>query len=145
MKKSLSSSSLPQLSHPAAHVATHPMRRNISTGALSSLDVDMYQHIPIITHELEYLASKVPIHKVVGCTIQSSLPQFPNAIIAGNDIKDFATCIAEPCEIESNDKGNIQNLVQQPRYNWLERASYQEDVQERYFNLYSRIRRRNKK
>jgi predicted HTH domain antitoxin len=134
MKKSMS---LPSLNTTITIPAT--MKRNVSTGSLSSMDIEPVLSPVPISSDLEMVAVRFPLHKVIECSVTS----FPKNLIKPNidEIKDFGVCVAEPMEIDSQEKGILSKAS---RYVWFERAMCQEELKERYMNLYSRIRRRNK-
>lgn len=133
MKKSLSTPSF------GGQCRYNVIKRNVSTEALSAMDIST-ENYPIvnITTDMEFIASKLPIQNVVGCTLQN----FPSSILTISDVKNLALCMAEPCEVDGGEK---INLPSQTRYAWLDKTLDQEDLKERYVNLYCRIRRRNKK
>jgi hypothetical protein len=126
MKKSLSCPSFSKL-HNSQNI-TPIIKRNISIESLTNMDNSSI--VELISTELQFVSMKVPINKILSCTISS----FPSGILTDEDKKNIAECILEPDEI------NCKNTS---RYYWLEKTLDQSQLQARYFNFLSRIRKKN--
>lgn len=132
MKKSLSAPCLTQLSsHPISQSIIPSMKRNISHEAMASPDFGI-THIPY--NEMEYVATRFPVTKVLSCTITTTVTA-PNPSI--DDIKDLGACVSEPSELE-----RVEGQRQHNRYKWLEMAEELQEIRDRYGTMYSRYRRR---
>jgi hypothetical protein len=119
---------------------TSSIKRNISTNALSSLD------IPILKDEIEYVAMHYPINKFITCNSQYISPilnmNAPSKSIddIDDEIKNLGSCLAEPCE--ANYEAEETNCS---RYYWLEKAMTCEKTRKRYKVIYSKIKKVNNK
>jgi hypothetical protein len=140
MKKSLSCPSLntyPNLNT----IASSSPKRNVSCDALA---VSAYT-IATLQNELEFASTKIPLNKLISCGLnQVVTSKFPeNIIITEDDIKDFGVCISEPNDQKVEETSELSRNV--TRCYWFDRVLDNKATIERYNNMYSKIRKRNKK
>lgn len=126
MKKSLSAPNLTSLS---AQPSTKIRRVSISALGLAG---DTTSPIGVPWHEIEYVATKVPINKVVACAAPS--------IVETQDFQDLGACLSEPHDVSQEETSHTPSR----RYAWLQRSLEDEAVCQRYQSLLGRLRRRAK-
>lgn len=88
---------------------------------------------------IEIVITKVPINKVLSCSV--SMQKFPSDLLDKDDETNMASCLAEPFTQNNSEE---KFIVDPKRNYWLNRSMDEEETQEKYSKLYSRIRKKNK-
>jgi hypothetical protein len=119
MKKSVSSPNLPLL----------PQQQSLRRVSTSAISLNAYTSPPLLSPEIEYVVTKVPIQKIVSC--------YAPSVVVEQDMEDLGSCLSEPVEVESDP--NTRS-----RYAWLERTISDKDLRVRYQAIFERLRRKKK-
>jgi hypothetical protein len=83
---------------------------------------------PNLLSDIEYVATKVPMNKLVMC--------YAPSLVAEQDTQDIGSCLIEP-DVEKEVEPSFRN-----RYAWLERSLSNVEIRKRYQAFLERLRRK---